>query len=302
MSGMTRNIITFQEINELHFAAENNQSALLGDFHIYRNEDSDETGRAIMPVHRCNFFQISLDQQSNYSLFVNDRELRTSSYAAYFVGRGKLVSWHSGQAREWKGYNVVFKPEFLYIGGDRSSFFKDFNFLRSDNEVPISLCPSDYASLADICEKMLYEQGMRPADKNILQHYLLILIFSLKRLYEKQKKITVFEAAGRESSLVTEFEQLVNDHYLDFRKVSFYAEKLFISPKYLSQLTRNIYGKSAKQMIMERLIEESRALLFQTNMTVNQIAFQLNFEDVSHFVKIFRNFTGSSPSEYRRKK
>jgi AraC-like DNA-binding protein len=79
------------------------------------------------------------------------------------------------------------------------------------------------------------------------------------------------------------------------------SDKLCVTAKHLSKVVRQTSGKSANDLIDEYVALEAKALLKSTNMTVEQIADELNFPSQSFFGKYFKRVTGSSPSEYRRR-
>lgn len=82
--------------------------------------------------------------------------------------------------------------------------------------------------------------------------------------------------------------------------VSFYAEKLFISPKYLSLIIKESIGRSAAEVIDEYVILEAKNLLRFSGKNIQQVAYELNFPNQSSFGKYFKHLTGMSPSEFQR--
>ena len=101
--------------------------------------------------------------------------------------------------------------------------------------------------------------------------------------------------------LVDRFLTLVEKHYREERNVGFYADKLQITPKYLSSLLKENTGKFANEWIDSYVILEAEALLKSTNMTIQQISDELNFPTQSVFGKYFKRLTGKSPREYKSK-
>ncbi|MDR1518355.1 MAG: helix-turn-helix domain-containing protein [Dysgonamonadaceae bacterium] len=104
----------------------------------------------------------------------------------------------------------------------------------------------------------------------------------------------------RQALLAEQFITLVHENYHSERDTAFYAEKLFLTPKYLSQAIKSATGKSASGWIDDYVILEARALLKSTNMTIQQISDALNFPSQSFFGKYFKRIAGVSPREYRR--
>ena len=85
------------------------------------------------------------------------------------------------------------------------------------------------------------------------------------------------------------------------RNVSFYAKQLNITPKYLSSVVKEVSGKTAARWIDESVILEAKTLLKYSGMSIQEIAYHLNFSTQSFFGKYFKQHTGTSPSRYKRK-
>lgn len=119
------------------------------------------------------------------------------------------------------------------------------------------------------------------------------LLFIYKRLEASGQQ------GGRRSGYVHDFLKLVNIYYTKERSVSFYASKLFISPKYLSLLVKEATGKSAAKWIDEFVIMEAKNLLRFSGKNIQQVAYALNFSNQSSFGKYFKHLTGMSPTEYQ---
>lgn len=85
------------------------------------------------------------------------------------------------------------------------------------------------------------------------------------------------------------------------RNVSFYARQLNITPKYLSSVVKEVSGKTAAKWIDESVILEAKSLLKYSGMSIQEIAYHLNFSTQSFFGKYFKQHTGTSPSRYKRK-
>ena len=103
----------------------------------------------------------------------------------------------------------------------------------------------------------------------------------------------------REEILFKEFIRLVSEHHRKERRVDFYAERLFLSPKHFSTVIKKVSGKTAGQWIDEYVILEAKTLLKYSAMSIQEIAYYMNFPNPSFFGKYFRHHTGMSPSEYK---
>ena len=107
---------------------------------------------------------------------------------------------------------------------------------------------------------------------------------------------------GQKNSIVERFIELVRQHYREERQIGFYADKLCITPKYLSKLVKENTGRSAGEWIENHVILDARAMLQSSDMTIQQIAASLNFPNQSFFGKYFKRATGLSPKQYRNQK
>ena len=102
------------------------------------------------------------------------------------------------------------------------------------------------------------------------------------------------------NSLVERFLELVHEHYRTERMIGFYADRICVTPKYLSKVVKEHTGRSAGEWIENHVILDARAMLQSSDMTIQQIAASLNFPNQSFFGKYFKRATGLSPKEYRR--
>lgn len=103
----------------------------------------------------------------------------------------------------------------------------------------------------------------------------------------------------REEILFKRFIQLVSENHRKERRVDYYADQLFLSPKHFSTVIKKVSGKSAGQWIDEYVILEAKTLLKYSAMSIQEIAYYMNFPNPSFFGKYFKHHTGMSPSEYK---
>ena len=96
------------------------------------------------------------------------------------------------------------------------------------------------------------------------------------------------------------FMTLLYDHFRTERQVGFYADRLCITPKYLSLVVKQVSGRTAAEWIDSHVIMEAKTLLKYSDLSIQQIAYELNFSTQSFFGKYFKHLTGLSPREYRR--
>lgn len=105
---------------------------------------------------------------------------------------------------------------------------------------------------------------------------------------------------SRNEILRQRFRELLIEECQSHREVRFYADKLCVTPDYLSRAVREYDGQSAAKWIINAVITEAKILFREPNKTISQIAMELNFPDQSTFGKFFKRNTGLSPLEYKR--
>lgn len=104
---------------------------------------------------------------------------------------------------------------------------------------------------------------------------------------------------NRAEEYFKQFTHLLGEHYREERSVGFYARQLCITPKYLTTLIKRISGQSVSEWIDNYVILEAKTLLKYSTMSVQEIAYYLNFPNQSFFGSYFKRNTGMSPSQYK---
>ncbi len=133
--------------------------------------------------------------------------------------------------------------------------------------------------------------------KNIVQGMFLELYDVVKAKFLENKPKVV----NRQNELFMQFIHLVHEYGDKQREVTFYADKLCITPRYLASIVRNVAHETAKDIIDRHCVQEIKTLLRTTNQSLQSIAIDLQFPDQSFFTRYFKKFTGMTPKEFRAK-
>jgi AraC family transcriptional activator of pobA len=113
-------------------------------------------------------------------------------------------------------------------------------------------------------------------------------------------KMSVTGKKSKHDMLVENFLNYAQSNYKAHRSLEFYADKLCLTPKYLSKVIKENSGMSANEWIDSYVTLEAKALLKSTNLTIQQISDELNFPSQSFFGKYFKRHLGISPKDYRK--
>ena len=134
--------------------------------------------------------------------------------------------------------------------------------------------------------------------KHLIDMLLQAFIYEFHDSMEKRIKIDPPQYNSADNLFISFLDILVNS-YPKQRSVSYYAEKLFVTPKYLSAICKEISGETASYLITRYVKKDIENLLKQPNKTIKEIANELDFANLSFFGKYVKRIFGVSPKEYR---
>lgn len=204
-----------------------------------------------------------------------------------------------GKSDDFEGYTAAVIPDFFNNVSMPSS--TSIYLYVKDNPC-ISLESGEIELIVGLCEA-LKEHDLRtehPFRYEISQLAILTIFYEIAAIYKKRQPLRQ-QSYSRKNKLFLEFMQLVAVHYDRQRSIDFYADKLCITPRYLSSVTREVSGMTASESIERVVILNARILLASTDMTIQQISDRLNFPNHSFFSKYFKRITGITPKECRMK-
>ena len=126
-------------------------------------------------------------------------------------------------------------------------------------------------------------------------------VLELANLLMKEKHLTALQGhtVVKKDTLMANFMELVWKHFRERRNISFYADKMHLSPQHLSTTIKKTTGRTLTDIISAFVIKDAQAKLRSTELTIQEIAYSLNFPDISFFGKYFKRYTGVSPKQYR---
>lgn len=126
------------------------------------------------------------------------------------------------------------------------------------------------------------------------------MLYEMMDIHDKHSSNVEENSRTRKEELMAKFILAVSEEFRTQRQVAYYAQKLCISPKYLSSVVKEISGRTAGEWIENYVILESKVLLKTTDMTIQEVAVYMNFANQSFFGKYFKQHTGLSPTSYRK--
>lgn len=142
------------------------------------------------------------------------------------------------------------------------------------------------------------KSAQNPFDNHECKLLLLALTYRLCSIYSR-RIIEEKNVAGHKIDTFIKLIRLIEKYYMQERGVAFYADKLCLSPKYLSALSKSVCGYTVQELVFRAIIRKSIFWLKNTNKSVQEISDDLNFPNASFFGTFFKKQTGLAPSYYR---
>ncbi len=167
----------------------------------------------------------------------------------------------------------------------------------------VTLTQQQIECVLELCEMLRSKNARKqhPFRTQVNSQLLVMLCYELAAIYTQYHPVKR-QPCSRQDTIFRRFLSLLATEITASREVQYFADKLCITPKYLTIITRQVSGHSATEWISRTVIVKAKSLLSGTQLTVQQISNQLNFPNPSFFGQYFLRHTGMTPKEFRRSK
>ena len=178
-----------------------------------------------------------------------------------------------------------------------------YMYSRLTSEAPS--CVWNTGEEEDILKYMsLLDSALQP-EENSFKFYeqkllLLALTYRICSIYNRKLVSERRDAGGRKRETFIRLIQLIEQHYMQERGVEFYADKLCLSPKYLSAISKSICGYTVQELVFKAIIRKCISLLKNTQKNIQEISNDFGFPNASYFGTFFKKQMGMSPQQYRK--
>jgi AraC family transcriptional activator of pobA len=265
-------------------------------FDLVRLQDRDDIPRGFL--HRHNYYHLLWMTRASGTHMLDFAYFDVRDHSVFFLSPGQVHAWTSSVKPY--GYVLNFSTDFfaqMFPRADDVARFPFFHLTRGNPA--LYLTREQHDGMVPLLADMERESMDRQAGSaDVVRSYLLILLTQLRRLCPADEA-----GAGSSAShaLSRRFTMLVEEHYLAFGTIGQYAEALCVSERQLNDAARRTVGRTASQVVQERVTLEAKRWLSNTAMGVAEIAFKLNFEDPAYFARFFKKQTGLTPGDFRKK-
>ena len=199
-------------------------------------------------------------------------------------------------SQDFDAHMMAIEHNFLPVSG-KEEFFA--HFLQRKKNLLLPLTTTEQVQIENFITVMwdvLQEPVFR---KEVIQHLLAGLLYNIEYI-AKNKGQSKSSPLTHQNDIFQRFISLVNTYSKTERNVSFYADKLCLTPRYLNTVIRQASQQTVMDWINQSIILEAKVLLKHSNRLVYQISDELNFPNPSFFSKFFKRMTGMTPQEYQK--
>lgn len=253
-------------------------------------------------THRYTFHTLVCVTQGTCTQMVDFKSISCEPGSLLVVRAGQAHNY--GKSKDWDGWNLLFRPEFVLPVSTTSH---DLKLALDLERLPehMVLSSQELRKATDLLQQMREDtltdalMGAPQEDVHrLLRHQLHTLLTRLSILQGRRQ--TQEPLASPASQRFQRFQQLVNERFAQWHQVTDYASQLGYTEKSLARAVAAAAGMTAKAFIAARINLEAKRLLVHTDMPVASIAEKLGFDEPTNFSKFFKREVHCTPAEFRR--
>ncbi|MBP2831842.1 helix-turn-helix domain-containing protein [Aquimarina sp. U1-2] len=263
----------------------------LSDFQILSLEDFFKD--YANGTKRINQYYLFLFRKGKGSIAVDFFEHQVTHNIIWFIARGRAIQVN---VTEFEGCVVRFSDTFLDLNANENKeSFRSILYHYFCHSPFFEPGEQELAQFQHLFNEMQQEYNRNNSSRILLQSYLKIVLINYQRGIKPNSKNYQENTTNTIIILRSNIEQ----HYIAYKKASFYAEKQYLSLKRLNEIATSGIGKTVTQLLHERIILEAKRRLLFTSLSVSQIAYQLGYEDVDYFYRFFKKNVGCTATHFR---
>lgn len=249
-----------------------------------------------------------------YSIFLKEVKCGDLKYGYnyYDYQEGTLVFMATGQVMEIENNGATYQPighglmfhADLLKGTTLAKSINDYHFFSYHSNEALHLSERERQIVMDCLSKIAFElqQGVDKHSKKLITTNIELFLDYCQRFYDRQ----FITRDSVNKSVLARFEDLLNDYFLSEKpntiglpSVAYCAAELNLSANYFGDLIKKETGSSAKDFIQNKLIDTAKTKIYDKEKSINEIAYELGFKYPQHFMRLFKEKVGYTPSEFK---
>jgi len=263
-----------------------------------RDFDDEEIEHNLMP-HLHDFYSIFWIESGEAIHATEFVEYSLKADTILFVPPGLKHRMYIDKSVE--GTYILFNEDFVQYNRKNNVPLKEYRlFNNPDFKSLITVVPEKRQKLGNITG-LIFNEFLNADDysQDIILNLLQLFLLESRRIFDLQNQAPKEEPDSTPDATIIKFKQLIEENYMTEKSVTPYAEMLNINPSCLNELSKRTTGITAGELIRNRVIDETKKLLYSSSASGKEIAFKLGFDDPAYFSRFFRKYTGQTLIEFR---
>ena len=247
--------------------------------------------------HRHSFYHLVLFTEGSGSHTIDFVRFKVKPYQAYFMTPGQVHGWDF--KGDIQGYIVHFSQSFFTPFLQNEHYIDRFNFFRGISEESVCQLPATiHEKVTGLFESILTE--LRSDHTYALDMIRMRLLELFITVDENCRKNGNQQLPQHKNQMLQRLLSLIDTHYIKMRLPKEYADLMNITANHLNAFVQDMLGKTAGEVIRDRVLLEAKRLLTNADMTIAEIGYYLNFKDNAYFNRFFKKYTGQTPETFRK--
>jgi AraC family transcriptional activator of pobA len=286
----------------------------INDYNAFNNNETLHPLVSVIDLSKANPRQGSRIYFGFYTVFLKDVKCGDLVYGRHtydyqegtlvFLAPGQVAGINSnGETYQPKGYALVFHPDLIH-GTSLGRHIQDYSFFSYQSNEALHLSERERKIVLDCFSKIEYEleHAIDKHSKHLIVSNIELFLNYCIRFYDRQ----FMTRDNVHKGVLERFENLLNDYFETDKaqnnglpSVAYCAAELNLSPGYFGDLIKKETGKTAQEYIQSKLIDVAKERIFDNSKSISQVAYGLGFKYPQHFTRLFKQWVGQSPNEYR---
>lgn len=237
-------------------------------------------------------------------LFTKGSGRHEIDFNLYEIKPGSLFFLSPGQTHHWElsedidGYVFSHTSNFYDLHYSHSHIHQYPFFYSIQNSPVLYLEENNLIEIETHFYKLFQEYlNYKAFQHQLILSYIDIIYVESSRLYLEKNEYKIVKANSY-SAKFQQFESLIEKNYIQEKSPSRYAEWMHISSKHLNRITKEVIGKTASEVITDRIILEAKRRVLHTKNNFSEVAFSLGYDDYAYFSKLFKKASGLTPTAF----